>query len=275
MKKIIFLAIVTIIFSFYGFFIKAPNSFPVKKIIKIDRTLTAEEIGKMLKDSNIIQSPLLFKILSREKAKAGEYYFENKINIFDLINRLKNGEGGIPMIKITIPEGSNNEQIASILFSKIQNFNAPLFLKKAYKYQGYLFPDTYNIPFNANEDFVISLFRNTFKNKVKDIDEYTLSMAAVLEEEGSNKENRGMISDILWRRLENGMLLQVDVDRETYKKRGLPKMPITNPGLESIEAAKNPVKNSYLYYISDKDGIFHYAKTYEEHLVNISKYLKK
>jgi UPF0755 protein len=39
-------------------------------------------------------------------------------------------------------------------------------------------------------------------------------------------------------------------------------------------AAINPEKSSYFYYLHDKDGNIHYAKTYSEHKQNIKKYLK-
>ena len=70
------------------------------------------------------------------------------------------------------------------------------------------------------------------------------------------------------------MGLQVDAAPETYKVRGLPKKPINNPGLLAIKAAMYPTKSPYLYYLHDKDGKVHYAKTFAEHRLNVLKYLK-
>jgi UPF0755 protein len=276
MKKIFLLACVCLgILLFFGCTL-APANFPTKKIVKIDTNLSASDIGTYLKDQRIIRSSFVFKVLAYKKnIKAGSYYFEGKESIFSVISRLKEGKSNIPFVRITIPEGSNNEQIAAIIWGKIEKFNAPQFLKKALKYRGYLFPDTYNIPITADEELVISILRNTFEKKAGKVSSDIVMMASILEEEGNAADNRKMIADILWRRLHMNMALQVDVAPETYKKRGLPTAPITNPGLQSIEAAQNPTTNPYLYYISSKDGIFHYAKTYEEHLVNIQKYLKK
>ena len=275
MKKIIPLAIICALIIVYFGLARTPNNFPIKQVITIDKKLSAEEIGTYLKQVHVIESPLLFKLLTRNRSlKAGEYYFETKHSVYSVISRLVEGRGGLPTIRITIPEGSNNEQIGAIIWGRVPNFNAPLFIQKARQYQGYLFPDTYNIPFTADEDFVISLLRNTFDKKVGKVSGDIVKMASVLEEEGNKEENRKMIADVLWKRFKIGMPLQVDVARETYKWKGLPSKPITNPGLESITAAAEPTPNPYLYYISDKDGIFHYARTYEEHLVNIQKYLK-
>ena len=99
-------------------------------------------------------------------------------------------------------------------------------------------------------------------------------MASIIEREAKGDTDRGIISGILWKRIQIGMPLQVDSAPETYKTKGLPDSPIGNPGLKAIEAAINPQSSSYLYYLHDKDGNIHYAKTFAEHEVNIEKYLK-
>lgn len=275
MKKILVLLFTCIVIIILGL-TTAPNNFPQKKIIAIPTNSSTSNIAQILKKEGAIRSVFLFKVFNFNKPiKAGNYYFDTKENLFTVLSRLHLGKTNIPYVRITIPEGSNNEQIAAIIWGKLEKFNAPQFVRKAQKYQGFLFPDTYNIPITFDEDLVIQLLKNTFEKKVGKISSDMVNMAAILEEEGNAKDNRKMIADILWRRLQIKMPLQVDVYMDTYKKRGLPPMPITNPGLESIEAAKEPTPNPYLYYISDKGGIFHYAKTYDEHLVNIQKYLKK
>jgi len=59
----------------------------------------------------------------------------------------------------------------------------------------------------------------------------------------------------------------------TYLNSGLPPSPICNPGLSALNAAVYPKENPYYYYISDKTGVIHYAKTLEEHNQNVAKYL--
>jgi len=68
--------------------------------------------------------------------------------------------------------------------------------------------------------------------------------------------------------------LKIDSPYNTYVYKGLPPGPISNPGLDAIIAAIEPTKSSYLYYLSDKNGVMHYAKTFDEHIANKSKYLK-
>lgn len=122
-----------------------------------------------------------------------------------------------------------------------------------------------------------------------------LTMASIIEKETKNDADRPIVADILWRRVEAGMPLQVDssvhyaidktgdvftTDKErqvdspwnTYKYPGLPPGPICNPSVESIKAAINPQKNGYWYFLSGRDGTMYYAKTLEEHNAN-KKYL--
>jgi UPF0755 protein len=59
----------------------------------------------------------------------------------------------------------------------------------------------------------------------------------------------------------------------TRKVLGLPPTPISNPGLNSIEAVINYTQTDYNYYLTDSEGITHYAKTLEEHNQNVATYL--
>jgi UPF0755 protein len=122
-------------------------------------------------------------------------------------------------------------------------------------------------------------------------------MASLLEKEATDKNDATMISDILWSRIKGGMPLQVDATLgylldgktsaqltkadlgmdslyNTYKYKGLPPGPISNPGIDMIIAAANPVQNDFVYYLHDKEGNPYYAKTFKEHVANKFKYLK-
>lgn len=68
--------------------------------------------------------------------------------------------------------------------------------------------------------------------------------------------------------------LQIDSPYNTYKYKGLPPTPISNPGLASIKAVIYPKESDYWFYLADPSGTVHYAKTNEEHNENIEKYLR-
>ncbi len=173
--------------------------------------------------------------------------------------------------------------------------------------EGYLFPDTYRIRANADVEDIIRKMLDNFGKKLtpelraeierqgKPIFDIVI-MASLLEAEVRTPQDRALVSDIFWRRLRLQMPLQADstINYFTFKKnaqsevadlkkdslwntythQGLPLGPVGNPGLESIQAAIYPKPNSYLYFLTDKDGGVHYAKTFKEHLGNKQKYLK-
>ena len=121
-------------------------------------------------------------------------------------------------------------------------------------------------------------------------------MASIIEKEANGEEDRAVISGILWKRIAQGMPMQVDapflfllnkqsseltikdlaIDSpyNTYKYKGLPPGPINNPRLESIKAALNPQTSPYLYYLHDAKGGIHYASDFKGHQANITRYLK-
>ncbi|KKP66163.1 MAG: Aminodeoxychorismate lyase, partial [candidate division WS6 bacterium GW2011_GWE1_34_7] len=163
--------------------------------------------------------------------------------------------------------------------------------------EGYLYPDKYAFSNTATTEEVLKIFLDNFKKKVGTEDSYEdLIIASMVEREGYTSSDRPMIADIIKRRLDEGWLLQIDatllypekdwkhiitdIDKKkdnlynTYKYAGLPPTPICNPGLEAINATRNPQSNNFYFYIHDKDGNVHYAETLAEHNRNVEKYLR-
>jgi UPF0755 protein len=209
-------------------------------------------------------------------------------------------------VQMVIPEGFTVEQIGE-LFESEGIFNADDFISVAEEHEGYLFPDTYRFFRNVAPEEVVKQMRGVFDKKVVSViseelirQEVSLRdiviMASLIEKEVHNLTDQRIVSGILWKRLEIGMGLQVDAtllylnnnknsditaeDLEidslynTYKYRGLPPGPITNPGLGAIEAALYPTPSEYLYYLSDKEGNTHYAENFEDHKLNKQRYLR-
>lgn len=187
-------------------------------------------------------------------------------------------------IKVTLPEGSTNVEMASLLAKSLPNFNKDLFLKKTSKMQGYLFPDTYFFSSTSDASEVVGTLHINFNKKISKLKSNidfsdsklpdAIIMASIIEKEAKGKIDASTISGILWKRLKIGMPLEVDAAKQTYLEVGLPNMPISNPGLGSIKSAFGGVDSEYLYYLHDKNGIVHFAKTFSEHRANIKKYLK-
>jgi UPF0755 protein len=173
--------------------------------------------------------------------------------------------------------------------------------------EGYLFPDTYKIRKGETLEGIINKALQNFGKKLtqelrrgiadqnKKIFEI-ITMASMIEKEVNTLEDKKIVSGILWKRLENNMPLQVDatisfitgkkpanisieetkIDSpyNTYKYRGLPFGPISNPGLESILASIYPESSDYWYYLSTPEGKTIFSKTLEEHNIAKAKYFK-
>ncbi|MEK7643557.1 MAG: endolytic transglycosylase MltG [Patescibacteria group bacterium] len=195
------------------------------------------------------------------------------------------------------------------LFNQALNNNVSTsfsFVPKNSALEGYLFPDTYRIFQLTPPEEVMALLLRTFESKVLPLIEKECSspcsvdeiitMASLLEREARSEEDMHMIAGILWRRLQEGHRLQVDATLgyitgkgsselteadlknpspyNTYVYKGLPPTPIASPGLRAIRAALNPTKSPYMFYLSDAEGVMHYARTFDEHKKNKVKYLK-
>lgn len=275
-----------------------PENFPYGRAVRIEKGENLEQISAKLNDEGVVKNrrsfAFLAKILNKaQKIKYGDYIFTEPTSVFGIIGRMAKGDFGIPLVKITVPEGSDIRDIADI-FNDFENFNKAEFVSKAKVYEGYLFPDTYLFLPSATADEVVKAMRDNFNSKIGEINPEAIIMASLIEKEASNGEDREIISGILWKRIKLGMPLQVDAvfpyltRREkiisedfkidspynTYANKGLPPGPIANPGLDAVRAALNPKESPYLYYLHEKSGKTRFAKTYEEHLQNVDKYLR-
>lgn len=173
--------------------------------------------------------------------------------------------------------------------------------------EGYLFPDTYAITEGEKlEDIVKRILQNFDAKFTSELREKAtqqgksifeiITMASLLEKEVKTYEDKQKVAGVLQKRMNAGMALQVDAtvnyvtgktdasvllqDADinspfnTYKYTGLPLGPIANPGSESIEAALNPIENSYWYYLSTPEGETIFSRTLQEHNIAKAKYLK-
>jgi UPF0755 protein len=308
------LGLVFLLLGFFYFTqFRAPRNFPPSIVITIESGKGLTEIAQELKDKHIIQSPFWFNnfVISlklERKIVSGDYYFDRPLNVYQVAKRITSGEFSIEQIKTTIPEGSSVFDISDIILKNYPEFDSSQFILLAKKKEGYLFPDTYKFGSTVTPQNVIDVMTANFNKKIKDENIQTafadygkpvneiITMASLLEGEARQMRTRQIIAGILWERIRRGMPLQVDatfryvngktsknltiddlkIDSpyNTYLYKGLPPTPISNPGLDSILAAATPIATKYLYFLTDSEGKMHYAETFEEHQINVEKYLR-
>ncbi|MDO8574405.1 MAG: endolytic transglycosylase MltG [bacterium] len=221
-------------------------------------------------------------------------------------------EGGQEEVTVTIFEGSTIFEIDETLSNagitkegEIVNFksNTPL--------EGRLFPDTYKFFIGSEPDIVIHKFLTNFEEKVvpilgKNPDKFeeNLILASIVEKEVPFYGDRQIVAGILKKREKIGMALQVDASvcyikalhnplenngcwpltkldlkidspYNTYLYKGWPPGPISSPGLSAVQSVIEAKSSPYWFYISDPEThntVF--AETLDEHLENISIYLR-
>lgn len=287
--------------------------FTIEQGEKVDDILNSLIEKGLLKKENKFYAKVYLKINNLgEKIQAGTYSIPKDLNMEELFTTLQDGKK--QDIWITIPEGMRVDEIASIIDKEIDNdtFSYDEFMQltkdsnfisqlglpiEISNLEGFLFPDKYALTTDITAQEAIEMMVKNFISKVNvPFDYEDIIIASIVEREGYSSQDRPIIAGIIEKRLEEGWLLQtdatllypikdwkhelteedlkVDSPYNTYKVIGLPPTPICNPGLQSIQAAINPQKTDYYYYIHDKDGNPHYAKTLAEHNENISQYLK-
>lgn len=164
--------------------------------------------------------------------------------------------------------------------------------------EGYLFPATYEIRVGETEHEIIERMLNKFCEVVIPIyekanTEFSLdevvTLASLVEREAANDSERGLVSSVFHNRLKKDMALgscasvqyilkerkavlsnsdtKIKSEYNTYINKGLPIGPIASPGENSVRAAIDPAKTSYLYFAALSDGSKNiFSKTGEEHL---------
>ncbi len=280
---------------------------------------------------------VMAKFNTSRTLKASVYQFQKSMNLNQIIDLLTEGSKYNPdVIKITFVEGETIKKyalkIAEVtnhtyeeVMAKVSDGNYLSSLVSQYFFlgeeilnpniyvplEGYLTPNTYefkNKDVSIEEIFKVMLnqtekellpYKERVEKSGRTYHEY-ITLASMLELEGTNETNRKMIAGVFNNRLEIGMNLGSDVTTyyglqqemtgdltaaqfaasNSYNTRAknmagkFPIGPICNPSKESIEASFHPTNSSYLFFVADKHGKIYYTKTEKEHLKKVEEIKK-
>ncbi len=281
-------------------------------VVEIKKGYNSKNIFKVLSKNNIINNKLIyeFAILYKKKnylPKYGQYYIQKNLSLLEIFEIFNNGES--IQHKITIPEGLITNEIISIIEkNKILSGEIDLSFSEL---EGIFFPETYFFTKGYSRNNLLLRMKSKMNKELNYQWKYrkknlpykskfdALKIASIIESEAVTDSERKLISSVFINRLNKNMKLQSDptvkyglekrnniqikiIKRShlkldhawnTYTRKGLPLTPICNPGKKSIIAALNPIKTDYLYFVADNKGGHLFAKTLEDHNINIL-YLK-
>jgi peptidoglycan lytic transglycosylase G len=171
--------------------------------------------------------------------------------------------------------------------------------------EGFLFPATYTLQEGTATELVqqqLAAFKDNLAKvnlayaKKKNLNVYdVLKIASMVERETSLAEERPKVAAVIYNRLHAGQPLGIDATTRyetnnytgaltnavllkdtpynTRTNQGLPPTPIGNPGLASMQAAANPAKVPFLYYVVNPGTCGHtFVKTEAEFNAAVEKY---
>lgn len=260
--------------------------------------------------------------------QAGVYSLNTAMSFEEIIRTISSGDVIDNSISVTFIEGKRATNYAKVIAEKfgyseeevLNTINDKEYLQELidnywfltedilndklyYALEGYLAPNTYYFDKNASIKDIIERLLDATSNELKDYEndisnsEYSLheliTMASIVELEGSNSDDRRGVAGVFYNRLSAGWSLGSDVttyyaaqiemserdltqteldDANDYNTRSvtmagkLPVGPICNSSLQSIIAAIQPEEHDYFYFVADKNMNTYFTKTYDEHV---------
>ncbi|MGL5355201.1 MAG: endolytic transglycosylase MltG [Cetobacterium sp.] len=292
------------VFKIYSYKVDEKKSYKIIVNLKNGTSINSvfREIG--VGDSIIFKIFLKYEKNSGKNIKAGFYELNGEYSYKDILQMME--EGRVKYTILTIPEGYSIKEIGRLLQER--NLGSEEGLKKSLEkikdfpyitpngnFEGYLYPETYYLSLNTNEDEIVKAMLAQFLKKFpsqnyldKKLFYEKLIMASIIEREAQLKDEKKLMSSVFYNRLKKGMKLgsdatvnyvydytkrrmyykdlKVESPYNTYMYRGLPPGPISNPDYDSVIAAINPAVTDYLFFVVTSSGKHTFTKTYREHL---------
>jgi UPF0755 protein len=303
---------------------KIPEGAPAVRLV-VPPGASAEAIGRQLQALGLVRHSLVFRALARSRGvgaqlKAGEYALSGPLSLEGILDALERGD--VVRRDLTVPEGRNLDEVAALVAAEGLDLEAFLEAARdpspvrdldpaAVDLEGYLFPDTYDVPQSPEAPRALvrrmaQRFREVVGPQLERIAErgFTLrqvvTLASIVELETASSDERPRIAAVFLNRLEKGMPLQtdpsiiyalkkagrwdgnirrrdleVDSPYNTYRRPGLPPGPLGSPGREAILAVLEPAETKDLYFVSRNDGTHEFSETLAAHNRAVDRYQRR
>lgn len=283
---------------------------------------TSTTIAQGLKKSGVVKSVQAFLDAARKNDRSRSI----QVGFYGLKKQMKAEEALVVLIdsknlvqgRVVIPEGYRAKEVpaavakttdisaASVRRALADPARLGLPPEAGGKVEGYLFPATYTVtPGETAVELLRAMVAQTVAAE-KDLDlsakaaelgmtsQQVLTVASMLEYEGSRDEDYPKIAQAIYNRLKAGMPIQSDATvayannlsgtvyttaaqranpspYNTYAHPGLPPGPIGSPGTKTIEAALNPKPGPWLYWVvvNLRTGETKFNTTYSGHLRDV------
>lgn len=298
----------------------------------VDLGESPSQIGSDLYDLHLIRSTIAFDLYTRAtdagpKFQYGSYVLNTNMTLTQIVQALQHGRPDQKVI--TFKEGFPLREFAktvdsSQLFTGADylqaakdpnwgsqySFLSPQVFNSDYPYEGYMFPDTYQVDPSAGvkglikqqldefglvftPDLRSQITKPTSTRPAESINAI-VTLASMVDREANNQSDRGNVCSVYYNRLAINMTLGVDATLLYFLKRlspepnfaelqldtpyntrthaGLPPTPISNPGKAALMACINPPKTSYLFYFTDRQGTTHFETNSQDFERDKAKY---
>ncbi|HEX9186865.1 MAG TPA: endolytic transglycosylase MltG [Vicinamibacteria bacterium] len=301
----------------------APGAPPVRLVVPPGSS--ADAIARQVHGLGLTRHPLVFRLLARQRGvgarlKAGEYALSGPLSLEGILDALARGD--VMRRDLTVPEGRSIDEIAVLAVAEglaLEAFLAAAGDPSAVRdldpgatdLEGYLFPDTYDVPQSPEAPRAL-VRRMTDRFRAVIVPELprialkgltvrqVVTLASIVELETARAEERPRIAAVFLNRLEKRMPLQtdpsiiyalrkagrwdgnirkrdLDIDSpyNTYRRPGLPPGPLGSPGREALLAVLEPAATRELYFVSRNDGTHEFSETLVEHNRAVNRYQRR
>ena len=295
-----------------------PDASPVRFDVPAGSTLRG--VAEELEAAGVIRSAFAMRGLARYQGSAGrlhagEYELSPAWSVRRVLEQMV--EGRVVTYPVTLPEGIAATEIAARLeqagLVSAEEFLAvardpdvaAAFGVEGKTLEGYLFPDTYQIPRGLTPRQIAKILVDEFHRNWRELEagararglsmREVVTLASIVEKETGVAHERPLVASVFHNRLDRGMRLESDPTTiygipdfdgnlrrvhledesnpwNTYRISGLPPTPIASPGAASLRAVLEPATSDYLFFVSQNDGSHVFARSYREHVNNVNRY---